>query len=52
MNIIITRDDLKDLLKGKVIKKGNNNIALSDIGYLNIIQDLEDIYIEYLKNKK
>ena len=32
MNIILTREDLKELLKGKVIKKGDNKIALSDIG--------------------
>lgn len=47
MNIIINREDLIKLLKGEVIKKGENNIALSDIGYDIINQDLNDIIIEW-----
>jgi hypothetical protein len=52
MNIILTREDLQKLLKGEVIKKGDNNIALSDIGYNIISQDLNEIYMEFIQNKK
>ena len=52
MNILLTREDLQKLLKGEVIKKGDNNIALSDIGYEIISKDLSKIYMDFLNNSK
>ena len=49
MNILLSREDLQKLLKGEVIKKGKNNIALSDIGYDIITQDLKEIYLDFLR---
>ena len=49
MNILLSREDLQKLLKGEVIKKGENNIALSDIGYDIISQDLKEIYLDFLR---
>lgn len=34
--VILSRDDLRDLMAGEVVKKDNVEIILSDIGWGNI----------------
>jgi len=48
MNILLTRDDLNRLLKGEVIEKNGIKIALSDIGYDVISEDLSKIYMNFM----
>ena len=49
MNILLSREDLQKLLKGEVIEKGENKVALADIGYDIISQDLKKIYLDFLR---
>ena len=46
MNIILDRDDYKDLISGEIVVKNDIQIALSDIGYdlmLEILTDLIEV---------
>lgn len=46
--ILLDYDDFEKLTKGKIIKKENVEIALSDIGYFNMI----DIILSHTKDQK
>jgi len=36
--ILLDYDDFEKLVEGKIVKKGDVEIALSDIGYYNMIE--------------
>lgn len=48
MNILLNEEDFRNLTKGEIVEKNGVWIALQDIGYIQMIDILEEHYEELL----
>ena len=50
--VLLNDQDFKDLVAGKIVKKNNVEIALSDIGFMRMIDHIETTIFNFTNGKE